>query len=55
MQNVMKPLTFENDLSVDQNIIKGMIKLFNTARQQLHVICSHYMAFVAENSCLQIF
>ena len=50
----MKPLTFENDLSVDQNI-KSMIKLFNTARQQLHVICSHCMAFVAENNCLQIF
>ena len=38
MQNVMKPLTFENDLSVDQNIIKGMIKLFNTARQQLQFV-----------------
>ena len=40
----MKPLRFENDLSVVQNIIKGMIKLFSTARQLLHVksyiICS---------------
>ena len=32
----MKPLRFENDLSVNQNIIKGMIKLLNAFSQQLH-------------------
>ena len=32
----MKSLRLENDLLVVQNIIKGMIKLFSTVRQQLH-------------------
>ena len=32
----MKPVRFENDLSVVQNIIKGIIKFFSIVRQQLH-------------------
>ena len=41
----MKPLRFENDLSAVQIIIKSMIKLFSTVRQQLHgnnscIVCS---------------